>query len=771
MNEKYNMRTSQKTNTQKYITMLIFVGCALFFVSALGRLYHVGNKLQKTYYASNRFTMVLEEILGTTTDYFRQNALVYNEQTKAYELSKQYMEEHHEEIEARIIEFAQRQKEQKAEEAGPTVSQQQETGEDENRNPAQAEGENQVISQEEIENARSAVLSEIIEEQLAEKEAFIFRLEAFANLNIQIEHDYRVVYLQGNKQPDIDEAYYYLEISNGGRIANETIKNSLGSISNSYAAEYEAQEDNWIRYDSIRTVQDYFQSSNSKGDRLVLSISVPPEELRAGDRIYAGHEQFKRDLLKMSAGAGLQLLISVCGMYYAWSLKRKRGYMDAADKEHPIQESKSEGMTDKLLWIIGRLKLEIKIILFVLGAKAFLNFGLESGDYGISTAIYQTLLIVLGILTLIDFANADKEEYCRNSFWVERREKKRKRHLQGIAKGAEALFDAIFVTGAAIILVFVYSMGLGDMWHLYFVCSLIGGAAILFMVWRLHKTLLDERMAYIDEIGEALSQIVSGNVSIEIEEKENHPFQSLAHNINRLRQGYGTAMEERMKSERMKTELITNVSHDLKTPLTSIVNYVDLLKKEDLQPEYAQDYVKILEQKTQRLNVLIQDLFEAAKAASGDVQLNMEQINITQLLKQTLAELDSKIQASGLDFVLRIPNEAIYVRADGKKLHRIFDNLIMNSLKYTLEGTRVYIQLEKNDKLLLSIKNIANYEMKFDEEEVIQRFVRGDEARSGEGSGLGLAIAKSLADRMNMELEITTDGDLFKAQIRMEYTV
>lgn len=214
------------------------------------------------------------------------------------------------------------------------------------------------------------------------------------------------------------------------------------------------------------------------------------------------------------------------------------------------------------------------------------------------------------------------------------------------------------------------------------------------------------------------------------------------------------------------TELITNVSHDLKTPLTSIINYVDLLKKEGLSKEEAQGYVEVLDRKSQRLKMLIDDLFEASKMASGAVELNIEKVDVTALLQQALAELHEKINNSSLTFKLKVPKQKVYANLDGKKTWRVFENLINNILKYSHPKTRVYIDLiETDSKITITMKNISSYEMDFDKEEIFDRFKRGDKSRNTEGSGLGLSIAKSILELQGGNLSIEIDGDIFKAEM------
>jgi len=218
----------------------------------------------------------------------------------------------------------------------------------------------------------------------------------------------------------------------------------------------------------------------------------------------------------------------------------------------------------------------------------------------------------------------------------------------------------------------------------------------------------------------------------------------------------------------MKAELVTNVSHDLKTPLTSIITYIDLLKTEGLASDNAPKYLDVLDKKSQRLKVLTEDLFEAAKAASGNVSIKREELDVGSLLTQGLAELSDRIEDSGLDFRLNIPEDKLSVQADGKLLWRAIENIISNVLKYALVGSRVYIDATaRANHVNLIFKNISATPLNIEPEELVERFKRGDESRSTEGSGLGLAIAKSLVELQGGTFTIDIDGDLFKVTIAL----
>lgn len=276
----------------------------------------------------------------------------------------------------------------------------------------------------------------------------------------------------------------------------------------------------------------------------------------------------------------------------------------------------------------------------------------------------------------------------------------------------------------------------------------------------------------VDDLGKIIDQaerIRQGDTSTKLQLSPDRDLFSLAENLNTIQDGITEAVERSIKSERMKVELITNISHDLKTPLTSIISYVDLLMKEKELPLHVKDYIKILAQKSERLKILIQDLFDLSKVTSGEMEFEKKPIDLGKLIEQTLADLDDRISESQLKFKVNIPNSPVPIISDGNKLYRVFLNLFQNTLKYSLAGTRVYVDLVTDDKkATVTIKNIANYEMNFNEEEIIERFVRGDKARSSEGSGLGLAIAQSFTQSCGGDFDIEIDGDLFKVMLTFD---
>ncbi len=284
------------------------------------------------------------------------------------------------------------------------------------------------------------------------------------------------------------------------------------------------------------------------------------------------------------------------------------------------------------------------------------------------------------------------------------------------------------------------------------------------------KDIHTQKTKEIMRIQEALEAISEGALDTTLNVNEFHGQQKkVAEAVNHIRQGLMSSVNESLKNEKLKADLITNVSHDIKTPLTSIVNYVDLLKRENLDNENAKYYIHVLEDKSQRLKQLTEDLVETSKITSGNVKLNMQKLDLVELLYQTGGEFNERFEARNLTIVTKIPSEQIFIYADGRQLYRSIENLYTNAAKYALENTRVYVELEKADKkAVFTIKNVSKNELDIVSDgnvDLTERFVRGERSRTTEGSGLGLSIAKNLTHLMGGKFEIKVDGDLFIATI------
>ncbi|CEP79567.1 sensor histidine kinase [Paraclostridium sordellii] len=419
-----------------------------------------------------------------------------------------------------------------------------------------------------------------------------------------------------------------------------------------------------------------------------------------------------------------------------------------------------------LLKIYRRIPIEIYIVgISILLFSLILDFGY------IVSIIAKFIAITLLTIWIVYFKNLDKKKdlitnsitynVCRFFINIIKNIIKYKNKLLLLKR--LILVELIIVIIASIIFMFLYTT---EYWYNpLFMLIAISGYITLSLV--IITGIILNKVDYLDEIIKGTKEIKNGNINHKIEIKGKDTLAIFAQDINNLSEGLENAIDEKFRSERMKAELITNVSHDLKTPLTSIINYVDLIKKEkNIEPEYLKDYINVLDNKSKRLKVLIEDLFEASKASSGNIELNIEKLDLNQLLRQSIGENEEKISKANLDLKVNLPKEQIYINCDGKRMYRVFENLLINICKYSLHNTRVYIDMKLDEeKVYISFKNISAYELNFEADEIIERFKRGDLARNTEGSGLGLAIARDLVELQGGDFDIQIDGDLFKVNV------
>ena len=343
------------------------------------------------------------------------------------------------------------------------------------------------------------------------------------------------------------------------------------------------------------------------------------------------------------------------------------------------------------------------------------------------------------------------------------------RFLRKTGKSAAAAGTAVFlhlpliwkVMGLYLLLCIAELIGL---WLLYW------GNSALYFFWAMEKLLLGGIIAYVCmcflRLKSGAERISAGDYNTKV--STDHlvlDFKSTANTLNHIQDGINTAVESRMRSERLKTELITNVSHDLKTPLTSIVSYVDLLKQEPAGSPAAEEYLQVLDRQSARLKKLIEDLVEASKASTGNITVHAEPLDFSMMLGQALGEYSERLEKAGLTPVAKLPETPVMISADGRLLWRILDNLLGNAVKYAMPGTRLYVTLTADTHAIVTFRNISRDPLDVTPEELMERFVRGDSSRHTEGSGLGLSIAQSLAESMGGEFLLSVDGDLFKAAV------
>ena len=355
----------------------------------------------------------------------------------------------------------------------------------------------------------------------------------------------------------------------------------------------------------------------------------------------------------------------------------------------------------------------------------------------------------------------------------------------GVSAGAGAVINAIRTTDNFMLKYVGLLLGM-----VFLAMTWIGAILDLVLIF----IFVPKKVKKFQEIRSGVDRVKAGELSYKIpvgtdgSGKPETELDMLAADINCISDASEAAVQNELKTQRMKTELISNVSHDLKTPLTSMVSYIDLLKKEGPESPNAPEYLKILDEKTERLKVLTEELFEAAKASSGAMPVNKEAIDLGSLVSQSLGEMDARLKARGLDII--VSNACAEAKnaeksgadaeasslsggpkviADGQLLWRVIENLLGNVSKYALENSRVYVNIgRKNDSVLLEVKNISKDALNISEEELMERFTRGDASRNSEGSGLGLAIARDLVRLMDGKFDITIDGDLFKASVLLE---
>jgi len=336
-------------------------------------------------------------------------------------------------------------------------------------------------------------------------------------------------------------------------------------------------------------------------------------------------------------------------------------------------------------------------------------------------------------------------------------------YLYSLTQGLQECWDARTVTFKTLVCFVGYFL-----LNAFLILTQSGIGVVLVLIINIAVGILLLRQAvWRQQIKEGIARIADGNLEYKINEASlSGDERYLAQAINNIGDGLANAVEKSVKSERLKADLITNVSHDIKTPLTSIINYVDLLKRENIPDEKVQGYIRVLDEKSQRLKTLTEDLVEASKVSSGNVKLEFANMDFVELINQTNGEFSEKFALKDLKLITNLPKEPAYIRADGRRIWRILENLYNNAAKYAMAGSRVYADLTVDgDRVVFTLKNMSEQPLNFAAEELTERFVRGDISRTTEGSGLGLSIAKNLTEIQRGTFEIYLDGDLFRVTV------
>lgn len=519
---------------------------------------------------------------------------------------------------------------------------------------------------------------------------------------------------------------------------------------------------NWNSYLGVNSYMSYSIPENT-----IVYVGMSPE------RYQTEVNNFQNNSIRGLTGlktSGLGLLAFITGLIYLLYSAGRRPHKEGV---HLIAAD--------IIYLDVALVVSVSfIILCIAQLVQFVpEFYRNNTRYNI-TVIYTILsvVIILGTLTGILFVTMFAKRLKRHEVikytlifrlvkWIFSRlhslYAKIKNNLNGVFNKSPLTMRLVFVFGAYAFLTLIFALifvASDDVMFIGFFGIVGVNVAAIYFLLKNFKIFINIR--------DGAEKIRAGELTYNLPETGIPELRSLAGTINQIADGLKNAVGSQVKAERMKAELITNVSHDLKTPLTSIITYVDLLKNEGLQSENAGKYLGIIDSKSQRLKSLTEDLFEAAKATSGNIAVNFERLNVASLISQGLGELSDKIETSGLIFRTSFPAENVFVSADGKLLWRVIENLLSNVFKYALPNSRVYIDVIQNDETAkIVVKNISAYELNVNADELMERFKRGDASRHSEGSGLGLSIAKSLTELQNGSFTLNIDGDLFKATIEL----
>lgn len=580
------------------------------------------------------------------------------------------------------------------------------------------------------------------------------KIKSYVNLNFRAYDKLKDIWIGGEKIDSnniIKNSKYFKEINidyngnviekiyvDGKEINNNIISKLIYYNKYSYYTYYDRYEPNNI----------YAYDYNEKQS---ISIYIwMPQEIKKGDVVYENLKKVEININRFYLSCGSFIMFIILAILCLVSLSKNKSKINII-----------EDIVNKIkVWPI-----EAKVGIGILGwiswntTYVYYNANNYIRRLNLISVIWTSLaLLIYYVLIRVIIINYNERTLFKNNITI-----KCWNYLSEIMTRSSLIKTFLIMSGLYVIsglLLFVVS-GILSIFPIGILIGII--LTIIYIV------IFIKELIYLDKIIIGSKAATEGKLNCNIEEKGRGHLRELAHDINNIRDGLRKSIESEMKSENMKTELITNVSHDLKTPLTSIINYIDLLKRENIGSETAKDYINILDKKSQRLKVLIDDLFEASKATSGAMELNITKIDIVQLLKQSLGENDERFKNSNLSVKLDIPDTKIFINGDGQRLYRVFENLISNIVKYSLSNTRVYIQMYVDDenKVVIIMRNISAYELDFCANEITNRFKRGDSSRSTEGSGLGLAIAKSIVELHGGKFNIEVDGDLFKSIIRL----
>lgn len=514
--------------------------------------------------------------------------------------------------------------------------------------------------------------------------------------------------------------------------------------------------ENKVFHTDVRGLANYFfESYNTQlywpTENVVLIIGIDTQ-LTAQDDLYDASIEYQKlhPWIKVAIGAGL---LSMMG----WIVTLV--YLTLAAGRHPED-------TEIHLTVVDRVKTEILVAGFVLITceLILLIARLNNQEWEVSgllvasgtVSLVMDALFLLFYLSIVRLMKAERLWENSITYWLGRGIKKTIEKWEVTAR-------VLVLFGAHLIVCFLLVWGIFRKESI--ICLILLSVFLAGECYLLLRTEVET-----NQVLEGVKRIRDGDLSYKLDSEELHgDSRLLAESINNVGDGLVHAVDDSIKNERMKADLITNVSHDIKTPLTSIINYVNLIKREQIENERVQGYIKILDEKSQRLKQLTEDLVEASKVSSGNVKLNIQMIDLVELVCQTAGEFNEKFEQKDLTIVTKLPKSTVFIMADGRQLYRVIENLYNNVAKYAMEKTRVYVEVTcKGEDAMFSIKNVSEKSLALENGaagDLTERFVRGDSSRTTEGSGLGLSIAKNLTTLMGGRFDISVDGDLFRATI------
>ena len=563
----------------------------------------------------------------------------------------------------------------------------------------------------------------------------IMGLESSVSWGIVEDYFYENEFNQYNRSQTNVEYIFDIEKTNGetmllSNIINENLEGAMKNFKNSTAYyicslnEWPETNQSTLKYSRFKANQEIFKK---------LDVYIRVQNIDVKDEIYIAKEKYE------DFANNYKTYLSICAVLFILFI------LILINVSRHINETKGFKLFNGLY---------IEQIVLIIGTLIYVGILVLERRWIIYT-IYKYLIYIIYVLCYIIIS----EIYF---YIIRKNANKREFLLPKVIKHFQNIYKTIIVY----IFVFLAYVFIIKNFASYGYYS-VGIYSLIFLI---NTIILLHQLSLLIEISEFTTKIEtmgSGNME-NIIECRNAELQELGKNINNIKQGMKKAVEESIKAERLKTDLITNVSHDLKTPLTSIINYTDLLKKEKIENENVKKYIDILEKKSKKLKILTEDLIEVSKISSGNETVALEKIDFKELVLQANGEFAEKFEEKNLDVISNLPQEAVIMDLDGKKMWRVLENLYQNVYKYSLENTRVYVDLAVHDNIVFTIKNISKEKLNISPDELMERFIRGDSSRHTGGNGLGLSIAKDLSKLNGGTLSIQIDGDLFVAKINLD---